>query len=159
MPNSILAKSAGTRAATGVISAKSENTYPTDYDGASSNLGANNDELQLHFTGSPSLTAADAILTAIALPTCTSSGLDITTDCGTYVVADSTSITADGSDTKYVLMSIQINDSDGAVEVLAREKTTGSYAAIAGGKTLGADLKEFSVPASGSTLTETQDYI
>jgi hypothetical protein len=142
-----------------VMDCKSFNEYPSNHTGASANFGSGSDEIVIHLSGSPDTTEANNILTAIDLPTCTSSGLDITVNCGTYLVDDETSITADPSETKYVKVVICIDDASGDIETCVFTKTTGEYGSVPAGKTLCADMKEYSVPASGTTLTELNDWI
>lgn len=152
-------KNIGLKSAGKILHNKLENLYPAKVWGASCAAGDAGDEVIAYLHDGETTGLADTALAAIALPTCTTSGLNITTNVGTYVVGDVTAVTAHATETKYVKISIQINDSNGVVEVLSREKTTGEYAAIAAGKTFGADLKEFSVPALGTVLTEIEDYI
>ena len=142
-----------------VVDCRSMNAYPSNHLGVSSHFGVSSDETVIHLSGSPDTTAADDILTAVDMPTCTSSGLDITVNCGTYLVTDVTSITADPTETKYVKVVICIDDTSGDIDVCVFTKTTGEYGSVPSGKTLCADLKEYSVPAAGSTLTEIINWI
>jgi hypothetical protein len=102
---------------------------------------------------------AETLLTAIALPTCSHASLAITVDVGTLIVADVTNITADPTDLKSVKVALSKDDTTGALEVTVYEKTTGEYGAVPGGKTHVADLKEYTVVAAGSALTEVNDWI
>lgn len=159
MPDVSQIKNAGLITILSVIDAKGLFDYPTEYDGASANFGINDNELVIHLTGSPNENNANNILTAAALPTCTSSLLDITTNLGTYISNDVTSVVADPNDEKFVKISIVIDDVSGDIEAIAFEKTTEIYGDIPAGKTFCCDLKEFSVPAAGTTLTEVKNFI
>ena len=159
MPNATLVKEAGVFSALQIIDQRSLFEYPVEHAGASTRFGANADQLAIHLTGSPSLTAADAILAAIQTPTCTSSLLDITVNVGTYLVNDVTSIVADATDELFAKASIVIDDVSGVIEVIAFTKTTGEYGSSPAGKTFCCDLKEYSVPAAGTALTEINNFI
>ena len=159
MPNALLVKEAGIATAVQIIDCRSFFEYPTEHAGASSRFGASDNQLAIHLTGSPSLTEADAILAAIQTPTCTSSLLAVTVNVGTYLVSDVTNITADPDDELFAKITVAIDDTTGVIEVIAFTKTTGEYGLPPAGKTFCADLKEYSVPAAGSTLTEIQDFI
>jgi len=112
----------------------------------------------------PSLNDADAIslLAALEKPTCVIDGTDalqINTDIGTELVGDTHIVAPDGAFEKRVKMVIVINDSSGALEIFAKEKTDGNFSAIPAGKTEVAELKEFSVPVSGTALTQEKNFI
>lgn len=160
MPDATLVKDINhSVAALHIIDCRGAFLYPTEFLGASSGFGTSSNQIAIHLSGSPSLTDADQELSDIQIPTCTSSLLDITVNVGAHVVTDVTSITADPSDQKLVLMSAVIDDTSGAIEILAFEKTTGEYGAMPAGKTLCGDLKEYSVPAAGTVLTEINNFI
>jgi len=159
MPNALLVKEAGPQTALQIIDCRSLFEYPTEHDGASTRFGSSSNQLAIHLTGSPSLTAADAILAAIQTPTCTSSLLDVTVNVGTYLVSDVTSIVADPDDELFAKISVAIDDTTGVLEVIAFTKTTGEYGSPSAGKTVCADLKEYSVPAAGSALSEINNFI
>ena len=88
------------------------------------------------------------------VPTATASALQITTNVGTAIVDDLHDVTADGTDTTYVLMSVVRVDATDALEVVAFEKTTGEYGSIPAGRTLEQDINEFYVVANGTDLVE-----
>ena len=75
MPNATIIKDIGHVTALGVISEKAKKEYPVESMGASTYVGVNFDETRLHFSGSPDLTEANNILSAIEKPTCSISGL------------------------------------------------------------------------------------
>jgi hypothetical protein len=96
------------------------------------------------------------------VPTCVGnspSDLDIRTNVGSAIVDDDYTVTADGSDKKYIKMAIARDDTSGDLEIIAFEKTTGEYGSTPSGKTLSKWLKEFSVVASGTALVEEEDFI
>jgi len=152
-------KEAGVHTALRVIHRKAVQEYGANAKGASMRIGPERDQLAIHLADGQSSTVADAILSAIALPTCVSSGLVITTNVGTYVVGDEITVTADATDTKYVLVTILIDDTSGDPEIYAYEKTTGQYGQVPAGKTQCTRLKEYSIPALGTVLTEDINYI
>jgi len=155
MGNVSLAKTAGTNTCLQIINGRAKHEYPSNANGSTTHDG----DIIIHLTGSPSETEANNILTAIALPTCTSSLLDITSNVGTYIVNDVISIVADPDNKKFVEVVVGIDDTTGVLEMFALEKTTGEYPGVPAGKTNLVKLKEFSVPAAGTALTETINYI
>lgn len=159
MSDVTLQKDIGVSSGLRIINKKSLAEYPNDLIGASARVGTANDLIVIHLIGSPDTTAAVAILNSVELPTCEFSGLDITANVGTYIVNDITSVTADATNTKHILISIQIDNATKSIEVLAREKILGLYADIEAGKTFCCDLKEFSVVAQGTVLVLVKDFI
>ena len=159
MQNIVLVKSAGKDSALNILDKVGAVKYPGKYHGSSSGFGASSNQLAMHIDDGETNTNADTALAAIEIPTCAHSSLDITVNVGTYVVTDVTSIVADGSDTKFVKVTVAVDDTTGDPEVVVYEKTTGAYGNVPAGKTHATDLKEYSVPASGSTLTEINDWI
>jgi len=157
MPNVSIVKDIGLSSALLVVDAKSRFDYPVEEDGASAHVGANNDEVVIHLTGTPDEAAANAILAAIELPTCTASVLTVTVNLGTYLVNDTTVVT-DVTD-KCVLVCIAIDDTTGVIEVLVFEKegALSEYGDTPAGKTLIAKLKEYDILASA--LSEINDFI
>lgn len=87
-------------------------------------------------------------------PTATASGLDITTNVGSAIVNDVTSITADPDDTKYVKVSVVRDDTTTDLEIQVEEKVLGNYSGTPAGKTLECEIKEFSLVAAGTALVE-----
>jgi len=111
---------------------------------------------------SPDDTDANQLLSDLEKPTCVIDGTDslqINTDVGNEVVADTYIVTADPSDTTYAKVVLGMDDSNGDLEIFVLEKTTGVYGSLPAGKSLISDLKEFSVPAAGTVLTEEQNFI
>lgn len=159
MPDVTTQKDVGGKAGLAILSAKASYEYPSEAIGATNGYGSDSNLLAIHLSGSPDTTEADNMLTAIASPTCVASGLDVTTNVGTYVVDDSYTATADPTETKFVLMSVLIDDTTGVFEVYAFTKTAGFYGSIPAGKTLASDLREFSIEAAGSTMTITRDFL
>jgi hypothetical protein len=133
--------------------------YTTEFLGISSNFGASSNELAMHLDDAADDTIAVATLAAAALPTCSDSGLDITVNAGTWLVSDVTSVTADASDEKTLKATIAIDDTSGDIEVIVYEKTVGEYGSVPAGKVHCEDLKEYTLAALGSSLTEVNDWI
>jgi len=154
-----LVKSAGVVSIAAILDRIGANKYTTEFEGAQTNFGPNDDQIAMKLADSASNTDADTALAAAALPVVSSSLLDITVDVGTWIVADLTSIVAYPSDTKFAKVAIAIDDATGNPEVYVFEKTTGAYGSLPGGKTFCVDLKEYSVPAAGTVLTELNDWI
>lgn len=139
-----------------LLDAKGGASYPAKYHGSSAHAGPDSNKLSMDLSDGENPALAIAILAAVEKPTCTASVLTITTDFGTYIVADSTVIVADPTDTKFVKTVLSLDVSDN-FQVESLEKTTGVYGLPVGSSPV--DLKEFSVPAAGSTLTEVQNFI
>ena len=157
MPNAISNKDIGESTGPRITGAKALYDYGSDLAGVSTNILGSNTIIHLL---EPATTAlADTILTEMDFPSCTPSGLQVNTNVGTYIVDDTYITTAHATETKYLKMTIAINDSNGELEVLAFEKTTGEYGALPAGKTHVVDLKQFSLVALGTSLTEINDYI
>lgn len=87
-------------------------------------------------------------------PTAVASGLDITTNVGSAIVDDVTSITADPDNTKFCLVSVVRDDITSLLEVQVQEKVLGNYAPTPDDKTWECDVAEFSVVAAGTDLVE-----
>lgn len=153
-------KDVGLVSALEVMTAKSNFEYPSNAEGASENWQGVTNQLALHYSGSPSTTEANNILTAIQKPTCTHSLLAITVNCGTYLVNDVTNVTADPNDDLTFLVCIYIDDTTGNFEVFVFEKTINEdYDLLQAGKTLATHLKEYSLTAAGTALVEIDDRI
>lgn len=159
MNDAILIKDAGHRTVLDVLKARGQEAYGVNFLGVSANVGTNHNELKIHLVAGQSLTVADQLLADIQKPTVDFTGLEITTNVGSFVVADVYNVTADPSDEKFVKIVLGIDDTNGAIEVFALEKTTGEYGALPAGKTFVTDVKEFSVPAAGTVLTEIFNFI
>ena len=80
--------------------------------------------------------------------------LDITTNVGSAIVDDVTSIVADPDDTKFALVSVIRDDGTGVLEIQVQEKVLGNYGGTPAGKTWECDVAEFSVVAAGTELVE-----
>ena len=89
-----------------------------------------------------------------AVPAVDIAGLTLTTNINSAVVDDVTVVTADGTDTKYVMLCYVFDSAADTLAVNAYEKTTGSYAALGADEELVAHLGEWSTPANGTVLTE-----
>lgn len=159
MPNIISTKNVGGVTAGNIMRYRAKHEYPVEFSGTSTGFGNDSDQIAIHLNGAPDETPAQVILTAIELPTCTASGLVVTSNVGTYIVADLTTVVADPDDTKFVKISVAIDDTTGVLEIIAFEKTTESYGNPPAGKTVCCDLKEWSVPALGTVLTLVTDFI
>ena len=154
-----LVKEAGIVTIVGILDCVGKIEYTTEFLGVSSRYGVNDNQLAIHLDGGADDTDAVAALAAAALPTCTSSGLDITANVGTWVVDDVTSITADPTEIKTCLVSTMIDTTTAAVSIYVFEKTTGAYGDPPAGKMHCSNLKEYTLAAAGSTLAEINDYI
>jgi len=104
----------------------------------------------------PLATVRDFILegTIESITTAIASGLNITINIGVTVVNKVEAIVADPSDTKYVLVSVYVDDATGIAEDVVFEKTTGEYGDPPSGKTFEKDIAEFSLVAAGTDLVE-----
>ncbi len=157
MPDVTLIKNVGFNTGLQVIDSRSSFEYPVEHQGASTGVGANNDEIQIHLTGSPDETAAAAILAAVEFPTCEAAVLTVTVNLGTYLVDDATVLTI-GID-KFALVCLAIDTVSGVLEVLIFEKTgpLAEYGATPAGKTLVSKLKEYDL--EGPNLVEIKNFI
>jgi hypothetical protein len=81
-----------------------------------------------------------------------SGGLNLVTNVPNLIVNDVTSVQADPSFTKNVLISVVYETVSGTFSVVAREKTTDVYATLLEKELNVKDLGEFFVTAGGSTL-------
>ena len=153
-------KDVGMATALEIMDARGLFDYGADLIGSSANWQGVTDQLAMHLVGSPSETAANAILTAIQKPTCTHNLLAITVNCGTYLVNDVTNVTADATDELFFCSAIYIDDTTGNFEVFVFERTANEeFDFTQAGKTLAGKLKEYSLPAAGTALVETKDLI
>lgn len=113
--------------------------------------------------GSPSVTNADNLLAALEKPVIAPDGgtpMQINTDVGTEVIADTYLVVASGSEKKWVKMVLGMDDGSGVLEIFALERLDLQvYGSLPGGKTFVADLKEFSTPVSGTALTEEKSFL
>lgn len=113
-------------------------------------LDAHNDEVEASIKASGSAPPALAGLTWSAV----ASGLTVTVDIDTVVVADVTTVVADASLTKF-LKILYIHDTTTGIDVLtveAFEHTDGTYDALAADEVVKATLGEWSVVANGTEL-------
>ncbi len=86
----------------------------------------------------------------------TAAGLVIDTTIAELAIDDETTVVADASLTKYVLISLCYNDTDG-FHVEAYEKTDGEYDTIEDNEyAVQQDISEWSVVANGDTLVEVE---
>ncbi len=82
-------------------------------------------------------------------------GLQITVDVDPVIVADVTTVVADPTDTKFVLVSMSYDKAADVFAVVVRERTTGQYAdLLSPDEVLVEDFQEYSLAAGGSTLVE-----
>lgn len=102
---------------------------------------------------------ATALLNGIGNPTCIASGLNITTNFGTFIVDDVHAVVADPALETRAKVSIVLEKSTWTASVVVFEKTDGEYDSLPSTHALLADLKEFSVPAVGTDLVELNDWI
>lgn len=82
------------------------------------------------------------------------SGLTVTTTIDPLVVDDVTTVTADPTDTKYVLILYVFDESLDVFALNAYEKTTGTYADLDEDEVLVSEIGEWSVVANGTELVE-----
>jgi len=82
------------------------------------------------------------------------SGLTITSSVSQFGLNDTTNVTADATDTKYAIIKLIYNSTTDTFLLTSYEKTTGAYATLAADELLLATVKEYSVVANGTTLTE-----
>ena len=159
MINVLLVKDIGLVSGLNILDKIVRNKYGANSFGVTTHFGPSSDSLVVHLEDGQATTEADTAMAAIELPTCTHSALDITVNVGTYIVNDVTAIVADGAETKFAKVSIAVDNTTGAPEVYIFEKTTGVYGDLPAGKTFATDLKEYSVVASGTALTEINNWI
>jgi len=85
----------------------------------------------------------------------TAEGLVITTAIAELQITDETTVTADPSLTKHVLISLVYDEPGDVFEIMAFEKTSGEYADLPAGHYLvQQDVSEWYVVAGGDTLIE-----
>ncbi len=85
----------------------------------------------------------------------TASGLVVTTTIAELQINDETTVTADPSETKYVLISLVYDEPQDLFEIMAFEKTTGEYADLPADHYLvQQNISEWYVVAGGDTLVE-----
>jgi len=88
--------------------------------------------------------------------TSTADGLVVTTTIDELDIEDQTTVVADTSLTKYVLLSLCYSDAEG-IHVEAFEKTDGMYDLLAlGDYLIQQDISEWSVVANGDTLVKVE---
>lgn len=105
----------------------------------------------------PSFPVLDFVILAHEEPTpitAVAAGLDITTNVGSAIIDDVTSIVADPDDTKFCLVSIVRDNASQLLEVQVQEKVLGNYAETPDDKTWECDVSEFSLVAAGTDLVE-----
>lgn len=152
-------KNAGAETISAILDARSKFLYGAEHIGTSTRYGSNSDKIAFHLDDAASTTNADTLLTAIALPTCTSSLLAITANVGTFIVSDVTNVTAHSTLVKTIKITVGIDDTTGVLEIIAYEKTDGEYAAVPLGKSHVADLKEYTLAAAGTEVVESVNFI
>lgn len=82
-------------------------------------------------------------------------GLEITVNVDAVIVDDVTTVVADPTDTKLILVSMSYDKATDVFAVVVREKTTGQYAdLLSPDEVLVEDFQEYSLVASGTTLVE-----
>lgn len=82
-------------------------------------------------------------------------GLQITVNINAVIVDDVTTVVADPTDTKFILISMSYDKLTDTFAIVAREKTTGQYVDLASpNEVLVEDLQEYSLVASGTALVE-----
>jgi hypothetical protein len=89
------------------------------------------------------------------VPSVVAVGLQITVDVDPVIVADVTTVVADPTDAKLILVSMSYDKSTDLFAVVVREKTTGQYAdLVSPDEVLVEDFQEYSLAAGGTTLVE-----
>lgn len=81
-----------------------------------------------------------------------SGGLNLVTNIPNLITNDITTVSADPSKIKNVMVSVVYSTASGTFGVVAREKTTENYSELLNKELLTKDLAEFSLAAGGSTL-------
>lgn len=150
-------KSVGSISAVKVMSLIGFAKYTSEFVGITSGLGPSQSLcVDLAIGASP----ADAItiLSKSELPTVVAALLDITVNFGLYLVNDVTSIAADPSLLKTVKVTVGVHQTTGAVSVVVFEKTDGSYGDPPASTDV-VDFKEYTVPATGTVLTQINNFI
>lgn len=99
-----------------------------------------------------------AKMDAMADPTCSDTGLQADVTVGTLLDTNDT-FSAHATEVKTVLVTVGMDDTTKALEIISYEKTTGEYGSIPGGKTHGYNLKEYTIAALASTMTEVQSWL
>jgi len=102
---------------------------------------------------------ATTFLNGLDNPSCDASGLDITTNFGTFIVDDVHSVVVDPALETRVKVTLAVEKGTWNLDVLVFEKTDGDYDDVPSTHETIAELKEFSLPAAGSELTELNDWI
>lgn len=110
----------------------------------------------------PKTAAEDGIKSALFVdpleglaPSVVAVGLQITVDVAPVIVGDVTTVVADPTDTKLVLVSMSYDKATDQFAVVVREKTTGQYVDLSSpDEVLVEDFQEYSLAAGGSTLVE-----
>ncbi len=110
----------------------------------------------------PKTAAEDSIKSALFVdpleglaPSVVAVGLQITVDVLPVIVADVTTVVADPTDTKFILVSMSYDKAADVFAVVVREKTTGQYVDLSSpDEVLVEDFQEYSLAAGGSTLVE-----
>jgi len=122
-------------------------------------IGYSQNDLSIAIEDGEDLTFAEGKLDAIDGITCIDNGgLQVDVTAGT-LLTDNDTYTADPTYVKYVLVTLVVDDTTKALEMVSYEKTTGEYGAVPGGKTHAANLKEYSIGVSGTTMTEIQSWL
>ncbi len=131
---------------------KSKQSYGTKYQGMTYHSDTNG--ISSFLDDGESSTNINTFVTDIADPTCTDSGMVITTDFSTLIVNDQHTAVADSVKKKFFKTDIYIDDTSGALEVVTFErKDPASYGEEPTDKTFVCTLKEYSTPANGTSLT------
>lgn len=155
-----LKKNIGSVTAVEVLDALGTYHYGNDFDGASSDFGPDLDNAVIHLIGSPDEAKANDMLAQVALPTCTVDGLSVTLNCGTLVVDDVTTVTADAEEDKQIRMVLGLNDNNGRIVVFALEKfAEGTFPDLPNERTFVTRICDFSLVANGTELVLIKDYI
>jgi len=134
------------------IEEKSKQSYGTKYKGMTYHSDTNS--ISSFLDDGESSTNINTFVTDAANATCTDSGMVITTDFSTWIVNDQHTAVADSVEEKFFKTDIYIDDTTGALEVVTFErKKPASYGDEPTAKTFVCTLKEYSTPASGTSLT------
>lgn len=144
-----------------IVDRKARQNYGANCFGCSWNPG-----IKVHLEDGTDSSFAEQLLLDIDNPVVAEDGLDIFISVGSLIAenmsgglsGDTYTVTADPTDTKYIKFCLMVNDTSGNLEVGVQEKVLGDYGGMPAGYTLAGYIKEYSVEAAGSSLTELNDW-
>ena len=121
--------------------------------------GAVDSSIHVMLASGQSETFASDKIDDIAYPTCEDTGLQVDVVVGS-LLTDTDTYTADPAEIKYILVTLVVDDTTKALEMVSYEKILpANYGATPGGKTHAVNLKEYTIAAAGSTMTEIESWL